>query len=209
MAEKEKKAASQEKEQASAEHQQAAKDKSKKADTEQKKSAESHPHHGEHCKELKKQLDSAQEQLKKAKSDLSKQNDQYLRAEAEIQNMTKHFNKERSDLLKYDGQKMAKAILPAVDDLERALAIKVNDDAGKQLLKGVQMTHDRLLNALKENGVTQIKAQDQPFDPTKHQAVSTVSADGDHKADTVVKVLQTGYQLHDRVLRPAMVVVAQ
>lgn len=166
------------------------------------KKENTHPHHGERCKRL-------EQQLKAAKQELSDENDKYLRAEAEIQNMTKHFNKERSELLKYDGQKMAKAILPAIDDLERALAVKVSDDNSKQLMKGIQMTHDRLMSALKENGVTAIKAEGQAFDPTKHQAVSTVPANGDQKADTVVKVLQTGYQLHDRVLRPAMVVVAQ
>ena len=150
-----------------------------------------------------------QQQVDDLKKQLDEKNDSYLRAEAEIQNMNKHFSKERSDLLKYDGQKMAKAILPAVDNLERALAIKVDDDAGKQLLKGIQMTHDRLIAALKENGVTAIEADGKEFDPTKHQAVSTVKAQGDQKPDTVVKVLQTGYQLHDRVLRPSMVVVAQ
>lgn len=209
MAEKEKKDAS---EKAAKDKAQAdtAKAKTKSdADNVEPKKDDSKPHHGEHCKELQKQLDEANGKLKTAQQQLSDSNDKYLRAEAEIQNMTKHFNKERSDLLKYDGQKMAKAILPAVDNLERALDTKVTDDAGKQLLKGIQMTHDRLMSALKENGVTVIEAAGKPFDPTKHQAVSTVPAKGDQKADTVVKVLQTGYQLHDRVLRPAMVVVAQ
>lgn len=204
MAEKEKKAAN---EKAAKDNNQA--DKAKAKASAKSKKSDSQPHHGEHCKQLEKQLESASKKLKTTEQKLSDKNDQYLRAEAEIQNMTKHFSKERSDLLKYDGQKMAKAILPAVDNLERALDTKVNDDAGKQLLKGIQMTHDRLMSALKENGVTEIEAAGKPFDPTKHQAVSTVTAKDDQKKDTVVKVLQPGYQLHDRVLRPAMVVVAQ
>lgn len=205
MAEKEKQAAEEKADKASAA-------KTKDSETSAKKKPETgdgHRHHGQRCKALQKQLDDAKQKLASTKKQLADEEDKYLRAEAEVQNMTKHFNKERSDLLKYDGQKMAKAILPAIDDLERALAIKVEDDNGKQLLKGVQMTHDRLVAALKENGVVAIKAEGQAFDPTKHQAVSTVPASGDQKADTVVKVLQTGYQLHDRVLRPAMVVVAQ
>ncbi len=161
----------------------------------------------------KAQAPSKEEQLQKQVADLQKKlddkDDQYLRAEAEIQNMTTRFNKERAQILKYDGQDLAKSILPVLDNLERALQIKVTDDNGKQLMKGIQMTHDHLVAALKDHGITEIEAEGKPFDPNLHQAVQTVPVQGDQKPDTVAKVLQAGYQLKDRVLRPSMVVVTQ
>lgn len=135
--------------------------------------------------------------------------DKYLRAEAEIQNMNTRFKKERAQLLKYEGQDLAKDILPVIDNLERALAIDVSDKNGEQLKKGIQMVYDHLERTLKEHQVTEIAAQGVIFDPTIHQAVQTVAVEGDQKPETIVKVLQKGYCLKDRVLRPAMVVVAQ
>lgn len=133
--------------------------------------------------------------------------DKYIRAQAEIVNMRRRNEKEQASLLKYDGQKLAKAILPALDNLERALTVEA--EHSEQLLKGVEMVQKDLLKALKENDIAEIEADGQKFDPNLHQAVQTVPADDDHPADTVVKVFQKGYILKDRVLRPAMVVVAQ
>ena len=148
-------------------------------------------------------------QIEKLQADVSTKDDQYLRAEAEIQNMTKRFNKERESLLKYDGQDLVKGILPVLDNLKRALQIEVSDDAGKQLKKGIQMVHDHLEQALKEHGVTEIEALNKPFDPQTSQAVQTVPVEDGQKPETVVKVLQAGYMLKDRVMRPAMVIFAQ
>ena len=118
--------------------------------------------------------------------------DKYLRAEAEMQNMTKRFKNEQAQLLKYEGQKLATEILPVMDNLNRALQIEVEDEASAQLKHGIEM-----------------EALNQPFDPTKHQAVKSVPVEKGQKAETVVEVYQDGYMLKDRVLRPAMVVVAQ
>lgn len=147
--------------------------------------------------------------LADAKKQAVAMEDQNLRAQAEIQNMTKRFKKEQSQLLKYDGQDLAKAILPVLDNLKRALAIEVDDDSGQQLKKGIQMVHDHLTTALTDHGITAVTGLGEPFDPTSQQAVQTVAATDDQQPDTVVQVLQAGYRLHDRVLRPAMVVVAQ
>lgn len=154
-------------------------------------------------------VDQLATQVADLKKQLDEKDDQYLRAEAEIQNMTTRFNKERAQILKYDGQDLAKSILPVLDNLERAFQTKVTDDNGKQLMKGIQMTHDHLVAALKDHGITEIEAEGKPFDPNLHQAVQTVPVQGDQKPDTVAKVLQAGYQLKDRVLRPSMVVVTQ
>lgn len=155
------------------------------------------------------QVDELKAQIKDLKQQLADKDDKYLRAEAEIQNMTTRFKKERAQILKYDGQDLAKSVLPVLDNLKRALTIEVTDENGKQLKKGIQMVHDHLTSALTDHGITEIEADGKPFDPTLHQAVQTVPVKDGQKADTVVQVLQAGYQLKDRVLRPAMVVVAQ
>jgi molecular chaperone GrpE len=149
---------------------------------------------------------TALDDIKKVEAERDELSDKYIRAQAEIVNMRRRNEKEQASLIKYDGQKLAKAILPALDNLERALAV---ESASEQLQKGVQMVQTDLLKALKDNSVAEIEAEGQNFDPNMHQAVQTVPADDDHPADTVVQVLQKGYILKDRVLRPAMVIVAQ
>ncbi|NRN94557.1 nucleotide exchange factor GrpE [Lactobacillus helveticus] len=162
-------------------------------------------------KEAKK--DNHDEKLAKEIADLKDKNkeleDKYLRSEAEIQNMQNRYSKERAQLIKYESQSLAKDILPAVDNLERALSVEADDDVSKQLKKGVKMTLDSLTKALKDHGIVEIEAEDVKFDPTLHQAVQTVVAENDDQKDHVVQVLQKGYQYKDRTLRPAMVVVAQ
>ncbi|WP_346677377.1 nucleotide exchange factor GrpE [Ligilactobacillus aviarius] len=135
--------------------------------------------------------------------------DKYLRAEAEMQNMTKRFKNEQAQLLKYEGQKLATEILPVMDNLNRALQIEVEDEVSAQLKHGIEMVAKDMEKALKDNEITKIEALNQPFDPTKHQAVKSVPVEKGQKAETVVEVYQDGYMLKDRVLRPAMVVVAQ
>ncbi len=145
--------------------------------------------------ELQQQLDDSQ-------------ND-YLRAQAEIQNMQKRSQKEQSALAKYGAQRLAKEVVPVMDDLKRALQVQVDNDSGQQLKTGIEMVYKHLEKALNDNDIKEIDADGVAFDPELHQAVQTVPADDDHPADTVVQVLQSGYKLADRVLRPAMVVVAQ
>lgn len=164
--------------------------------------------------EEKKQEKNKQDQkLAKELADLKDKNkdleDKYLRSEAEIQNMQNRYTKERAQLIRYESQSLAKDILPAMDNLERALSVEADDDVSKQLKKGVQMTLDALVKAMKDHGVVEIEADGVKFDPTLHQAVQTVAAENDDQKDHVVQVLQKGYQYKDRTLRPAMVVVAQ
>lgn len=153
------------------------------------------------------------EETEKKLSDLQKKydelEDKYLRAEAEMQNMTKRFKKEQQQLLKYEGQDLIREILPVVDNLNRALQIDVKENGSEQLKRGIEMVQRDMEKALKENDVTKIEALGQTFDPTLHQAVKTVPVEEGQEAETIVEVYQDGYMLKDRVLRPAMVVVAQ
>ena len=151
----------------------------------------------------------AEAKIKDLQAKLDEMEDKYLRSQAEMANMTNRFKKEQASLLKYAGQSMATAILPAMDNLSRALEIEVDDEASKQLKKGVEMVAQNIEAALKENEVTKIEALGKPFDPTLHQAVQTVPVEEGQTPETVVQVFQEGYMLKDRVLRPAMVVVAQ
>lgn len=148
-------------------------------------------------------------ELAKIKEEQKELEDKYLRSQAEMQNMQNRYNNERAQLIKYESQSLAKDILPAMDNLERALETKVDDEASRQLKKGVQMTLDALVKAMKDHGISEIDAEKAQFDPNLHQAVQTVAAESDGQKDHVVQVLQKGYLYKDRTLRPAMVVVAQ
>lgn len=160
-----------------------------------------------------KPADTELDQLKAEVAALTQKNkdleDKYLRSEAEIQNAQRRYSKERANLVKYESQRLGKDILASVDNLERALQVKADDEASSQLKKGIEMTLEGLVRALKDNGIEEIKADGEKFDPTLHQAVQSVPAENDDQKDHVVQVLQKGYVYKDRTLRPAMVVVAQ
>ena len=153
--------------------------------------------------------DPRDEQIQSLKDQLDQKDDQLLRAQAEIVNMQNRNKKEQAAMIKYDGQSLAKDVLPVLDNLERALSTQADDEAAQQLKKGVEMVYGHLQDALKKHSVTEVPADGEKFDPNIHQAVQTVPADKDHPADTVVQVLQKGYLFKDRTLRAAMVVVAQ
>lgn len=135
--------------------------------------------------------------------------DQFLRARAEIANITSRNRNERETLQKYRSQDLGKKLLPAIDNLERAMAADVGEEQAANLKKGVEMVLESLRQALKDEGIEEIPAEGAAFDPNLHQAVQTVPATEDVPADTIVNVLQKGYKLHDRVLRASMVIVAQ
>ncbi|MCT6822463.1 MAG: nucleotide exchange factor GrpE [Apilactobacillus sp.] len=150
-----------------------------------------------------------EEKVKELQAQVDDFSDKYLRAEAEMQNMQTRFKRERADIYKYDGQKLATSVLPVMDNLDRALQVEVSDENGKQLKQGVELVLKHFNKALSENGIEEIDVLNKKFDPNECQAVQTVPADDEHPADTVVEILQKGYKLADRVIRPCMVVVAQ
>ena len=148
-------------------------------------------------------------ELEKVTAEKAALEDQYLRAQAEIANITKRNRSEREMLQKYRSQDLAKKLLSSIDNLERALATEVTDDQGASLKKGVEMVLESLLNALKEEGIEVVLVNSNPATINVHHGVQTVPASEELPADTIVEVFQKGYKLHDRVLRPAMVIVAQ
>ncbi|MDT2767425.1 nucleotide exchange factor GrpE [Globicatella sulfidifaciens] len=135
--------------------------------------------------------------------------DQVLRLQAEIANMKRTNAKERQDLAKYRSQKLATSMLEVVDNLERALQSETNSDDAKTLKKGVEMVLSQLQNAFESENIKVIDPMGEKFDPNFHQAVSVMEAEEGQDTDVVINVLQKGYLLHERVIRPAMVIVSQ
>ena len=161
--------------------------------------------------ELVEEVEAAEETVEETpgKSELDLANERaeefenkYLRAHAEMQNIQRRANEARQSLQRYRSQDLAKKILPSLDNLERALQV---EGLTEDVKKGIEMVRESLIQALKEEGVEEVAVES--FDPNLHMAVQTVPADEDNPADTIAQVLQKGYKLHERLLRPAMVVV--
>lgn len=149
------------------------------------------------------------DELAETKAALTEAEDRYLRLQAELANIRKRTQKEKEDAAKYRSQSLATELLPVIDSLERAMSIDVADENGKKFKEGLNMVVESFNRALENEGIKTIDPLGESFDPHYHQAVQTVPREDDQAADTVVNVLQKGYSLNERVLRPAMVVVAQ
>jgi molecular chaperone GrpE len=132
-------------------------------------------------------------------------NDQLLRAHADVQNAKRRADEDVSKARKFAVESFAESLLPVVDSLEAGLAIQ--DASAAQVREGAEATLRQLKSALERNKVLAIDpASAEKFNPHQHQAISTVPAD--QEANTVVSVLQKGYLIAERVLRPALVTVA-
>lgn len=153
--------------------------------------------------------DPIQAELEQLKQELSDAEDRYLRLQAELANIQKRNQRDREMATRYRSQDLAKNLLPALDNMQRALSIEVEDEAGKNLKKGVQMVIESIDHALKSEGIEVIDAEGQPFDPNYHEAYTQVPAEDGQQSGTVAQVFEQGYKLHDRVLRAAKVAVYQ
>lgn len=153
------------------------------------------------------EIETLKARLEEKTKQIEENFDRFLRAQAELENYKKRVEREKASLVKYGNEELIKAILPVVDNLERALgqAPEENPDG---FMEGIRITRDQLLQVLEKFGVTPVEAVGVPFDPSKHEAVMQVES-ADHEPKTVVSELQKGYFLNDRLLRPAMVSVAQ
>ncbi len=136
--------------------------------------------------------------------------DKFLRLQAEFDNFRRRTLKEKQDNFKYGHQNLVKDLLSTVDNLERAVAHGEENKDGdfQSLLQGVELVQKELLGGLAKHGVERIEAADVPFDPEFHEAMAQVPS-ADVPANTVIDVLQTGYTIRDRMLRPARVVVSK
>ena len=136
--------------------------------------------------------------------------DSLLRSKAEFINYRKRLEEEQSRLLKYCNEDLIKEVLPILDNFERAIKMDDTnlDDEVSKFLSGFKMIYCNLVNILKNNGVIEIDGNNKPFDPTYHEAIMTEKRDG-VQPGMVLEVLQKGYILKDKVIRPAMVKVSE
>ncbi|MBP5527175.1 MAG: nucleotide exchange factor GrpE [Bacteroidales bacterium] len=128
-------------------------------------------------------------------------NDKYLRLYSEYENYRKRTNVEKADLLLNGSREMMKAILPVVDDFERALAATGDDE-------GVKLIYSKLMKILEQKGLKAMEAKGEKFDESMHEAVTQIPAPAPEQKGLVIDVVEKGYYLNDKVLRYAKVVVA-
>jgi len=149
-----------------------------------------------------------EEKLKSVERQAQENHDRFLRIAAELDNFRKRKEREVGDLRKYANQALLRELLGVVDNLERALDSSGANGEPDGLAEGIEMTLRELLKIFDKFGVRPIASLQQPFDPNLHEAVMQEPSDA-VPANTVIKELQKGYMLHDRLLRPAMVVVSK
>ena len=145
--------------------------------------------------------------LEKANKEIADLKDKYLRTLAEFDNYKKRTLKEKAELILNGSEKTVKAVLPVLDDFERALKDKSDDP--KAIKDGVQMIFNKFVKALESLGVKTIDTDGKDFDTDFHEAVAMVPGMGDEKKGKVIDCVQTGYTLNDKVIRHAKVAVGQ
>lgn len=150
--------------------------------------------------------DEKEERIRELETKLQEQENKLLRVLADFENAKRRATLDKEALNKYKAQSLLTNLLPVLDNFERALAVEVKADETQSLLTGMEMIYRNLMDSLKGEGLKEIEAQDQEFDPNFHQAVMTDS-DPDKASGIVLQELQKGYMLKDRVLRPTMVKV--
>lgn len=147
-----------------------------------------------------------EERLAKAEAKAAEMQDAFLRAKAETDNMRRRAQEDISRAHKFAIESFAEALVPVKDSLE--MALKVETPSVDSLKEGVEMTLKQLTTAFEKNRLMEVNPQNgEKLDPMKHQAISMVPAD--QEANTIVAVLQKGYMIADRLLRPALVTVSQ
>jgi len=146
--------------------------------------------------------------VEEAEAASQKNYDLYLRSQAEIDNLKKRYQKEQQGLVKFANESLIKQLLPVADNLEKAIDHSQNETSVDALREGVELTLKALMDVLQKAGAETIEAVGASFDPNFHEAVSEV-ADDRVAAGTVLKDLQKGYTLNQRLLRPSMVIVSK
>jgi molecular chaperone GrpE len=149
-----------------------------------------------------------QQQLEEKTREAQENYDRALRLAAEMENLKKRLEKEKADLLQFANENLIKELLPVVDNLELALEHGRQTETPAPFLEGIDLVHQGFLKALARFGVTPLASVGQPFDPAYHNAVMQEAAP-DAPDCSVLRELQKGYLMHNRLLRPAMVVVAR
>ena len=150
-----------------------------------------------------------QDPLEKAQAEIEELKNQLLYKAAEFDNYRKRTLKERAELILNGGEKFITAILPIIDDMERAIESGAKTDDPEVLREGMTLIHQKFMKILEAQGVSRIDTENADFDTDVHEAVAMVPGMGDDKKGKVIDCLQQGYKLNDKVIRHAKVAVGQ
>ena len=150
-----------------------------------------------------------QDSLEKAQKEIEELKTQLLYKAAEFDNYRKRTLKERAELILNGGEKFITAVLPIIDDMERAIDNGEKTDDPEVLREGMILIHQKFMKTLEAQGVTKIDTENADFDTDVHEAVAMVPGMGDDKKGKVIDCLQQGYKLNDKVIRHAKVAVGQ
>lgn len=134
--------------------------------------------------------------------------DKFMRVQAEMENLRRRTERDVASAHKYGSEKLVKALLPVVDSLERGLEVDVAGDEVKAMHEGMEMTLKMLLETLEKNGVKVVSPEGEPFNPEEMEAISMQPGEN-VDPNTVLNVVQRGYTLNGRLVRPALVIVSQ
>lgn len=151
------------------------------------------------------EVERLREQLEAKDAEARANHDRFLRERAELENFRKRMQREKADALRFACEPLIRELLPVIDNLERA--VECGDGNDKSVVEGVRLVLNSLLEILGRHGVKRVEAVGQPFDPTHHQALAQVEST-EHEPNRVIEQHHTGYLLHDRLLRPALVTVS-
>jgi molecular chaperone GrpE len=153
-------------------------------------------------------VESLRAELAEKEKEIAELKDKYLRTLAESENARKRIRQQSEESVRIQRESILRDLLPIVDNLERALAAAREGTDPKTILDGVQMTVRALLDFLRAQGVTPLSSVGQAFDPSRHEAVDHVESEA-HPPNTVIDEFHRGYQIGERILRPARVSVAK
>ena len=147
--------------------------------------------------------------LTEAQQMVNEERDKYLRLAAEFDNYRKRTLKEKAELIKNGGEKTLTAILPVLDDFERALKNMEASDEAKVMKEGVELIFNKFQKVLSQEGLQKIETEGQAFDVDYHEAIALIPAPSEDLKGKILDCVQTGYMLNDKVIRHAKVAVAQ
>jgi len=156
----------------------------------------------------KKKDKANNKEITQLKEQISFEKDRVLRLSAEFENFQKRKQRESDEFKKFANETIFRQFLTVVDNLERAIFSSKENSDKKTLIEGVELTHKEIIKLFETFNVKPVEAENQTFDPNFHQAVTQEETDKVPE-NTVTKVLQKGYLLHDRLIRPAMVIVSK
>lgn len=150
-----------------------------------------------------------QKELDEANEKIAMLEDRYLRQIAEFDNYRKRTMKEKAELIKNGGERTIEAILPVLDDFERALNNMAKDENAAEAMKGVELIYNKFIGVLKQNGLQKIETEGADFDTDYHEAIAMVPAFEESQKGKVLDCIQSGYMLNEKVIRHAKVAVGE